>query len=244
MKKRGILIAAALLICGGVLACAVWLGGGRRAAEEAVPLAAVLPAEEQVPAAAAPPAGMTLVTDRHVPFAFGDGGELPAFKPWREITRAQAAQMLLRLLPGEVPADSAYTDVPAGAWYAQAAGVMGALGVMRPGEEAFLPEELVTRGEFVRYVASFFPLREDAELFADVPEDSPDAPYIRSARAAGWARGREDGTFRPDENVTRAEAAVLLNRALGREADREYIDTVHPAFYVDVSPSHWLDNLA
>lgn len=240
MKKRGILMAlAALLLCGGVLAHAVRQGGGRRAEDAPVPLAAVVPAEEQAPEAAAPPVGVALETERHVPFAYGDGGELPAFRPWREITRAQAAQMLLRLLPEETPAGASYTDVAPDAWYARAAETLGALGVVRPGETEFLPEELVTRGEFVRYVASFFPLREDAELFADVPEDSPDAPYIRSARAAGWARGKEDGTFRPDEHVTRAEAAVLLNRALGREADREYIDSVHPAFYVDVSPSHW-----
>lgn len=238
MKKRGILIAlAALLICGGVLAHAVRRGGGQRVEEGAVPLAAEVPLEE--PAEAAPPAGVSLVTEEHVPFAFGDGAELPAFRPWREITRAQAAQMLLRLLPEDLPADAVYTDVPADAWYARAAGTMGALGVMRSGEAEFLPEEPVTRGEFVRYVASFFPLRQDAELFSDVPEDSPDAPCIRSARAAGWARGKEDGTFHPEEHVTRAEAAVLLNRALGREADRDYIDTVHPAFYVDVSPSHW-----
>lgn len=239
MKKRGILVAlAALLLCGGVLAHAVRGEGGQRTAD-AVPLAATLPAEEQVLPEEVSPAGVALVTEDHIPFAFGDGGELPAFKPWREITRAQAAQMLLRLLPEDVPSDAAYEDVPADAWYARAAGTLGALGVMRPGEAEFQPEEPVTRGEFVRYVASFFPLREDAELFSDVPEDAPDAPYIRSARAAGWARGKEDGTFHPEEHVTRAEAAVLLNRALGREADRDYIDTVHPAFYVDVSPSHW-----
>lgn len=244
MKKRGILIAlAALLVCGGVLAHAVWQGGEQRVEDAAVPLAAALlpeaDAAEMEPEAAVPPAGVTLVTDSHIPFAFGDGAELPAFKPWREITRAQAAQMLLRLLPEGMPSDAVYADVPADAWYARAAGTMGSLGVMRPGEAEFLPEELVTRGEFVRCVASFFPLRRDAELFTDVPADSPDAPYIRSARAAGWARGKEDGTFCPEENVTRAEAAVLLNRALGREADRDYIDAVRPAFYVDVSPSHW-----
>lgn len=238
MRKRGILMAlAALLVCGGVLAHAVRQGGGQRVEDGTVPLAAEVPLEE--PAEGAPPAGVTLVTEEHVPFAFGDGAELPAFRPWREITRAQAAQMLLRLLPEDLPWDAVYTDVPADAWYARAAGTMGALGVMRSGETEFLPEEPVTRGEFVRYVASFFPLRQDAELFSDVSEDAPEAPYIRSARAAGWARGREDGTFRPEEYVTRAEAAVLLNRALGREADREYIDTVHPAFYVDVSPGHW-----
>lgn len=241
MKKREILIAlAALAVCGGVLAHAMWRSGGTD--EEEAGGAVELLRQVSVSAAREEetiPAGMTLVTDSHIPFAFGDGGTMPAFKPWREITRAQAAQMLLRLLPEEVAAEAAYTDVDPDAWYAQAAGVMGALGVMRAGEEEFLPEELVTRGEFVRYVASFFPLRRDAELFEDVSPDSPDAPYIRSARAAGWALGKGDGTFHPDENITRAEAAVLLNRALGRVADREYIDTVHPAFYVDVSPSHW-----
>ena len=246
MKKRGLIAVLALLLFGGVLALALSRGERLEGIETAVPLAAMLPVDAPGPTEAETeepsteiPTGVTLVTDRHIPFAFGDGGELPAFKPWREINRAQTAQMLLRLLEEDVPVDVTYSDVPADAWFAEAAGVMGTLGVMRAGETAFLPEESVTRGEFVRYVASFFPLDQDAELFPDVSPSSPDAPYIRSARAAGWARGKEDGTFHPDENITRAEAVVLLNRALGRTADRAYIDTYHPAFYVDVSPSHW-----
>lgn len=184
-------------------------------------------------------AGITLVTDQHVPYAAGSGSGFAAFRPNACVTRAEAAQMLFRLLPNPVTAAVSYTDVPPDAWYAEAALALGSLGVIRPDGGVFAPDEEITRGEFVRYVACFFPLRVDAALFADVPEWSSDAPYIRSARASGWVQGSEDGLFHPEETITRAETVAILNRALGRTADREYIDQNRPVFYVDVSPHQW-----
>ena len=185
------------------------------------------------------PCGMTLVTDRHIPYLYGSGGAFPNFNPWRNVTRAEAAQMLFRLLPETPELTVTYEDVPEGAWYAEAVRAMGSLGVMRAGEELFQSGEEITRGEFVRCVASFFPLETGARLFPDVPADSPDAPYILSARAAGWVQGSGDGLFHPDDAITRAQAAVLLNRALGRSGDQDYISAVHPAFYLDVPPDSW-----
>ncbi len=185
-------------------------------------------------------AGISLVKDRHIAYALGDGKAMSSFNPWRRVTRAEAAQMLYRLLPPETPVSPAsYADVPANAWYANAVSVMGSLGVMRPNEETFQPGEEITRREFIRYLGSFFPLRYDAELFPDVPTDSPDAPFIRSARAYGWTQGGKDGLFHPENTLTRAEVAVMVNRALGRQADQTYIAQFHPTFYIDVSPETW-----
>ena len=186
------------------------------------------------------PAGVSLVTASHLPYLLGGGGAFPSFHPARQITRAEAAQMLYRLLPPSTPVPaSAYADVPEGAFYGDAVKTLAGLGVLEAQDGLLHTGDPVTRGEFTRYIASFFPLRTDAELFPDVAEDDPNASFIRSARAYGWAQGGADGLFHPEEIINRAAAVVLLNRALGRTADRVYIDQNHPAFYVDVSPSSW-----
>lgn len=184
-------------------------------------------------------AGISLSTDSHIAYAQGSGGLFPSFNPTRQVTRAEAAQMLYRLLP-ETPASSgSYADVPAGAWYAKAVTALADLGVLESQNGVLDTGRPVTRGEFTRYIACFFPLRSDGELFPDVAENDPNAPFIRSAQAYGWARGGSDGLFHPDETINRAAAVVLLNRALGRTADQAYLSRSHPAFYVDVPPSSW-----
>ena len=186
------------------------------------------------------PAGISLITASHPAYLFGSGGALPSFHPDRQVTRAEAAQMLYRLLPPStaVP-EASYSDVPEGAFYADAVKTLAGLGVLEAQDGRLDTGRAVTRGEFVRYIASFFPLRTDGTLFPDVAEDDSNAPYIRSAQAYGWAQGGPDGLFHPDEIVNRAAAAVLLNRCLGRTADRAYIDQNHPVFYVDVPSGSW-----
>ena len=186
-------------------------------------------------------AGVSLNTTSHNAYAYGSGGAFSSFHPARQVTRAEAAQMLFRLLPPDPPsvAGKVYTDVPETAWYAPAVKTMAALGVLEANGQELEPGRQVTRGEFTRYIACFFPLRSDAELFLDVAEDDPNAPFIRSARAWGWAQGGKDGTFHPDEVINRAAAVVLLNRALGRTPDINYIQKNHPTFYVDVAPGSW-----
>lgn len=180
--------------------------------------------------------GVTLNTTGHVAYMFGDAD---CFDPSGHMTRAQTAVVLQRLLSQPVtPEEGSFSDVPAGAWYAEAANILGTLGVVTTG--TFQPDELITRGEFIRYLGSFFPPRMDAEQFPDVSESDPNAPYILSARAWGWINGSPDGSFYPENPLTRADAAVILNRALARSADKAYLDShVRPIFYWDVFPSDW-----
>lgn len=231
-----LILAAALLLalCPPALAAEgppEWLTGG----QEQQPAA---PESPQVPDALAggTPSGLTLVTDRHISYISGSAG---AFHPQGNITRAEAAQILCRLLPENQTVPASYVDVPASAWYAQAAGTLGVLGVLRPGESTFLPDEELTRGEFIRAVTCFFPQRTGAPQFSDVPANDPNAAAYVTARSWGWLAGFEDGTVRPDQHLTRAEAVVMLNRALGRSPDRDYIAATSPIFYLDVSPERW-----
>ncbi|MCI9121008.1 MAG: hypothetical protein HFG00_05720 [Oscillibacter sp.] len=187
-------------------------------------------------------AGTRLYTTEHLAYAHdSSGSSLPLFHPERAVTRAEAAQMLFRLLPpgASIPPLGTYEDVPAGAWYTEAVRTLAAMNVLEVRDGQVNPEGTVSRGEFIRYIAAFYPLWTDAELFPDVPAEHPNAPFIRSARAYGWAKGDHDGLFHPDEIINRAAAVAFLNRALGRKADPAYISKTQPASYLDVSPDSW-----
>lgn len=185
----------------------------------------------------APSAGVALVSDPHIAYISGNGTGY--FQPDNGISRAEAAVILYRLLEAEVTVTVSYTDVPAGSWYYDAAVQLGSLGIIRPNETTFQGSVLLTRGEFLRYLACFFPLRTDAQQFFDVSPQDENAAAILSARAYGWLEGYGDGRVGPDDILTRYQAVALINRALGRSGDHTLADAGHPALYLDVSPSAW-----
>lgn len=181
--------------------------------------------------------GISLVTDRHITYITGNDG---SFGAKNNITRAEAAQIFLRLLEEKPDQTMTFSDVPADKWYAEAAGVMGALGVMRRGMWTFGPDEQITRAEFLDALACFFAPQTGAVPFSDVSPYHWAYDAIRTAYACGWVDGYEDGTLGPDQPITRAQAVVILNRALGRTADKTYVDAAAPVcYYKDVPTGHW-----
>ena len=60
-------------------------------------------------------------------------------------------------------------------------------------------------------------------------------PYVRAFMEAGYIQGYPDGTFRPEQEITRAETAVLINKLLGKKA--AVGDALHE--FADLSPGHW-----
>ena len=184
-----------------------------------------------------PSAGVTLITDEHI--AYIKDIESGLFFPDSGITRGDAAVILYRLLADTVPVTVSYSDVPADSRYAGAAAQLGSLGVIRPNESTFNGDEIISRGEFVSYIACFFPMRTDAEQFLDVLPDSPYGDAILSGRAWGWLEGFPDETFSPEDTISRAEAVVIINRALGRTGDQESIEADRPALFLDVPVTEW-----
>ena len=189
------------------------------------------------PPADGPAAGVTLNTEQHINYIEGTGDG--CFAPDARITRGEAALMLCRLLAEKVPVTVSYTDVSADSWYYDAALELGSLGVIRPDEDTFRGDEVITRGEFVRYITAFFPLRTDAEQFPDVDPDDENAPYLLSAKAYGWLEGDEHGRMNSRDPLHRSDGVALLNRALGRAGDKTVIDAERPALYLDVVPGAW-----
>ncbi|HIY06497.1 MAG TPA: S-layer homology domain-containing protein [Candidatus Evtepia faecigallinarum] len=163
------------------------------------------------------------------------------FQPDTKLTRAQAAQVVYRLLaqPESGTGSCSYTDVPANQWYAQPVRALCALGLFDDGT-LFRPNDVITRAEFVDLLVRLQPQAAGESTFPDVSSDYWAAEQIAIAAGQGWIAGYPDGTFRPDNGLTRAEACTVINRMLGRTGDSAQANKLLTlGLYADMTASHW-----
>ena len=108
-----------------------------------------------------------------------------------------------------------YSDVSADDWFNNAVSTLTNAGVLDGYEDGtFKPNGNITRAEFATITARFFEATYDGEnLFPDI-EGHWAQDYINEAANAGIVNGYEDGTFRPQQYITRAEAVTMVNRAI------------------------------
>jgi hypothetical protein len=158
------------------------------------------------------------------------------------ITRAEVAQIFYNLLNDKsVTVTTGFTDVPDGAWYAEAVNTLATLGIVNGvNDGTFSPNAAITRAEFAAIAARFaVENTTDDGSFSDVTASHWAYKYVATAYAYGWVNGVGDGTFAPNRNITRAEAATMVNRMLGRVADKTAIDGGAAKTFSDVKSSHW-----
>ena len=142
--------------------------------------------------------------------------------PSGEITRAEVATIFFRLLKDDVrnayfTSYNNYSDVQLGKWYNNPISTMSALGIIKGYPDGtFRPNAPITRAEFAAIAARFDETaRRGTTTFTDVYGHWA-ADEIAKAYDNNWIKGYPDGTFRPDRNITRAEAMTLINRVLDR----------------------------
>ena len=179
-------------------------------------------------------------------FAFLVGYTDGTFGPERDMTRAEVTTMFARLLTEQIEADKAYSntfsDVPKGYWAANYIGYMQQFGVITGySDGSFRPDAPVTRAEFAAIASRFEKLTEGSKSFTDVPDTYWAARYINFAATRGWVTGYSDGTFKPEDPITRAEVAAVTCRLLERSADQSYIRSHLKELrtFSDVTESHW-----
>ena len=163
-----------------------------------------------------------LNTEDHVAYIIGyeDG----TVRPGANITRAEVATIFFRLLTDETresywSQSSGFTDVASGAWYNNAVSTLTRAGILDGYEDgSFRPNASITRAEFTKIAVSFFKHAGGASSnpFNDVPDSAWYAEFVKAAAELGLIDGYEDGTFRPNAPITRAEACTIVNRTLGR----------------------------
>lgn len=160
------------------------------------------------------------VGDEHIAYVSGypDG----TVRPEANITRAESAAMLYRLMPRGYFASGAQTpaDVTTSDWYYSIVSQMVGSGYLTGyADGSFRGNNNVTRAEFVTMLVRLSGAHGGWCSFTDVSASHWAYDAISTAAANGWIAGYEDGTFRPDQAITRAEAMTIINRALDRGVD-------------------------
>ena len=183
-----------------------------------------------------------LETDEHNAFLSGypDG----SFLADKNMTRAEVAQMFYSLLlDKDVKITKSFSDVPTDAWYAKAVNTLSSLGMLGGYPDGtFRPDAPITRAEFAAIALAFAYDPASASCsYTDVSTSAWYYTYVAQATTYGWIGGYPDGSFRPNNSITRAEVAVIVNNMLGRSADESYIDrnTDELVSFVDLSKTHW-----
>ena len=163
------------------------------------------------------------------------------FGPNRALTRAQAVTLLYGLLADQKKGTCActFTDVKSGAWYYNAVTIVASKGLITAGG-AFRPNDVMTRVEFVEMVTRLTTYTAGNVTFTDVPADHPYYDAIATALAKGWITGFDDGTFRPQGTLTRAQAVIIFNNILGRTGDKTTEQQMDSRYtFTDVAKSAW-----
>lgn len=155
-------------------------------------------------------------------FAYVQGYPDGTVKPAGNITRAETAAILFRLMDEGsrktyYSTTSGFRDVASSSWYNTYVATLNNAGVITDSSNGyFRPNEAITRAELAAMLAKFSETTSAANYFNDVSAKYWAANAIAICAKLGWITGYPDGTFRPDRNVTRAELMAMINRATGR----------------------------
>ena len=169
-------------------------------------------------------------------------------RPDASMTRAEAATVFYRLYDGEYPAfqrrmsNGTFEDVKTDYWFYKEVETLYNIGIVDGTEEhKFAPDAPVTRAEFAVMAARFANLDyEGGNIFDDVPNGHWAYSYINAAANAGWVEGYPDGSFRPDEPISRAEVVRLVNGMINRSVTLEKLKELGiECPYNDLAEKHW-----
>ena len=166
-------------------------------------------------------------------------------RPNANISRAEVATIFFRLLKedvrdGNLTAENTFTDVTDGQWHNKAISTMAKLGVVKGrNAEAFDPDAPITRAEFATICARFDKTQiSTSSNFTDISGHWAEK-YIERAATLGWIAGYSDGTFRPSNYITRAEAMTMINRVLCRMPQSEDDLLNNMTVWPDNHPTDW-----
>ena len=169
-------------------------------------------------------------------------------RPDASMTRAEAATVFYRLYDGEYPAftrrmsNGTFEDVKTDYWFYKEVETLYNIGIVDGTDEHKLsPDAPVTRAEFAVIAARFADLDyEGGNIFDDVPNGHWAYSYINAAANAGWVKGYPDGSFRPDEPISRAEVVRLVNGMINRSVTLDKLKELGVECpYNDLVEKHW-----
>ncbi len=163
-----------------------------------------------------------MLTTEHYAYVMGRDGGLIC--PLENITRAEVATIFFRLLTNEareayITNENTFNDVSSDAWYNTEVSTLANLGIVKGrAQDTFDPNAYITRAEFTTIAARFSDGAYSGEDFFTDIDGHWAQEYINTAANLGWVVG-DNGIFRPDDNITRAEVMTLVNRVLNRQPE-------------------------
>ncbi|MFP5527060.1 S-layer homology domain-containing protein [Peptococcus simiae] len=156
------------------------------------------------------------------------------FRPDQLVSRAEAAAMLAQFVLANQKADKLPKDVPADSWYTASMRTFIGAGLLSGYEDGTIgPDKAMTRAEMTALIVRMKGLEPYAGQYEDVLSSHWASPVIGAARQAGIVAGYPDGSFKPDQAVTRAEMVAMVNRAFA------YTGSGSSRHFTDVTSGHW-----
>lgn len=156
-------------------------------------------------------------------FAFVNGYPDGTVKPTGDVTRAEVAAILYRVMDADCvktyeTTRCSFSDVARGDWFNLYVATLENADVIADTRTngKFRPNEAITRAELAAMLAQFADIKSAANSFNDVSARHWASDEIAVCAKMGWINGYPDGSFRPDATITRAEMMAMINRALGR----------------------------
>lgn len=182
------------------------------------------------------------VLNKEIHFNYVIGYTDGTIRPNNDISRAEVATIFFRLLTDEARTQYTttagnFTDVKAGMWCNRAIATLTNMGIIKGYTDGtFRPNADITRAELATIIARFAKLDVNTKTFSDINGHWAQK-NIELAAGNGWINGYEDGTFRPNNNITRAETFAMINRVLDRQT--ESVSDLLPTSEMNM----WSDNL-
>ena len=183
--------------------------------------------------------------DDHVAYIIGyeDG----TVRPNGRITRAEVATIFFRLLTDDTcqrnwSSENNFSDVSADKWYNNAVSTLCHMGVLGGySDGTFRPNAPITRAEFAKIAVSFAQANGSAvySYFTDVKTTDWFAPYVTAAKDSSLIEGYSDGSFKPENRITRAEACAIVNRVLGRKPSKSHMKISGRIDWPDCTTADW-----
>ena len=182
------------------------------------------------------------VLNKEIHFNYVIGYTDGTIRPNNDISRAEVATIFFRLLTDEARTQYTttagnFTDVKAGMWCNRAIATLTNMGIIKGYTDgSFQPNKSITRAELATIIARFAKLDVNTKTFSDINGHWAQK-NIELAAGNGWINGYEDGTFRPNKSIIRAETFAMINRVLDRQT--ESVSDLLPTSEMNM----WSDNL-
>lgn len=166
------------------------------------------------------------------------------FAPNEKITRAEAASVLKRIIDDKASANdvSSFRDIKESDWFYDNIVFIEKEGLISGYEDGtFRPKEAMTRAQFASMMANYLKLQmgNNPIDFKDVKENYWARDAINTLSSHGIMVGKSKNEFKPNEKITRAEAATIFNKVLDRKINKSFLDKYSKNPFKDLDRNHW-----